>query len=429
MRFDAPVLLYGAGREAHSTRDFLRERSPQTKVFVTVDSGEVDIADAEIIFPADLTEAVKTGSFGTIVKSPGVSRYRPIFAVAREAGIAVTSNLNLWGEFFRGGIKVVAISGTKGKSTTATLLHLMLTQSGLDAGLAGNVGLAPLDIGAKHQLVVFELSSYQTADMAFTPDIAGITNLYPEHFDWHRDVEHYYADKLNLIDRDTDFPVGLGEGARHNRLVLAALRNRTRILPELAPFIADRITSVVSKSRLKGAHNLDNALLATKLALATGGTVEGIIKGIAAFAPLPHRLEEHLIGGRLFIDDSISTTPEATKAALAAYEGQRIALIAGGHERNQDYHELATLLAPRGVTLLVTLPVTGDRLATATYAAAPEIEVLEAPSLKAAMEALSARRARFDTVLLSPGAPSYNQFKNFEERGTAFISLAERLFG
>jgi UDP-N-acetylmuramoyl-L-alanine---L-glutamate ligase len=428
MRFDAPVLLYGAGREAHSTRTFLKERSPGTKVYVTVDSGEIDIPDAEIIAPADLTEAVKARKFATIVKSPGVSRYRPIFAVAREAGIAVTSNLNLWAEFYREGTRVIAISGTKGKSTTATLTHLMLVHSGVDAGLAGNVGVAPLDIGALHKTVVFELSSYQTADMAFTPDIAAITNLYPEHVDWHRDVEHYYADKLNLIDRDEDFPVALGEGAKHNPLVLAAVRNKARIIAEPAPFIADRITSVAGKSRLKGEHNLDNARLAAKLALAAGGTLEGIVKGIAEFHPLPHRLEEHQIGGKLFIDDSISTTPEATKAALAAYPKQRIALIAGGHERNQDYAELASLLASRGVTLLVTLPVTGDRLATATYAAAPEIEVLEAPNLEAAMEALATRKSRFDTVLLSPAAPSYNQFKNFEERGDAFIKLAEKLF-
>ncbi|HVW92749.1 MAG TPA: UDP-N-acetylmuramoyl-L-alanine--D-glutamate ligase [Devosia sp.] len=429
MRFDAPVLLYGAGREARSTREFLRERSPATKVYVTVDSGEIDIPEVEPILPADLTEAVKAKKFATIVKSPGVSRYRPIFAIAREAGIAVTSNLNLWGEVYREGTKVVAISGTKGKSTTATLTYLMLVHSGVDAGLAGNVGLAPLDIGAQHATVVFELSSYQTADMAFAPDIAGITNLYPEHIDWHRDVEHYYADKLNLIDRDTDFPVGLGEGARHNPLVLAALRNPARILPDPAPFIADRIASVVAKSRLKGAHNLDNARLAAKLALAAGGSIDGIIKGIGVFEPLPHRLEEHEIGGHLFIDDSISTTPEATKAALAAYPGRRIALIAGGYERNQDYTELAGLLAGHGVTLLVTLPVTGDRLATATYAAAPEIEVLEAPDLEAAMQALAARRSRFDTVLLSPAAPSYNQFKNFEERGRRFVALAEQLFG
>jgi UDP-N-acetylmuramoylalanine--D-glutamate ligase len=400
MRFEAPVLLYGAGREARSTRAFLKAQAPQTKVFVTVDSGEADIEDAEIIAAADLPQAIADHRFGTIVKSPGVSRYRPIFAVAREAGITVTSNLNLWAEAYRHGRKVIAISGTKGKSTTATLLHLMLTHSGLDAGLAGNVGLAPLEIADKHPIVVFELSSYQTADMAFSPDIAGITNLYSEHVDWHRTVEHYYADKLNLIDRDEPFPVALGEGARDNPLVLEAVRDKARLLPHPAPFIADRIASVVSKSKLKGEHNLDNARLATRLALAAGGNLDGIIKGIAAFEPLPHRLEEHEIGGILFIDDSISTTPEATKAALAAYPGRRIALIAGGHERNQDYTELAALLGERGVLTLVCLPVTGDRLATATYSAAPQVEVLEAATLDIAIRygAAVTRRAQLQPV-------------------------------
>jgi len=429
MQFDLPVLLYGAGREARSTRAYIKAQAPQTKVYVTVDSGDIDIEDVEVIAPADLQDAIAAHRFATIVKSPGVSRYRPIFTIAREAGIIVTSNLNLWAEAFRDRTKVIAITGTKGKSTTATLLHLMLTHSGLDAGLAGNVGLAPLEIADKHKIVVFELSSYQTADMAFIPDLAGITNLSPEHVDWHRDVQHYYADKLNLIDRDTPFPVALGEGAREHPLVLEAVRDLSRLLPSLPPFISDRIASVAAKSRLKGEHNLDNARLAAQLALAAGANLDGIVKAIMAFEPLPHRLEEHEFGDILFVDDSISTTPEATKAALAAYPGRRIALIAGGHERNQDYRELAGLLGRRGVAILVCLPVTGDRLATATYAAAPEVEVLEAKNLETAMQALAARRQRFDTVILSPGAPSYNQFRNFEERGNAFVNLAERLFG
>jgi UDP-N-acetylmuramoylalanine--D-glutamate ligase len=436
MRFDEPVLLYGAGREARSTRAFLAARAPALKVYVTVDSGTADIDDAEFIAPTDLQAAIAARRFGTIVKSPGVSRYKPIFLVAREAGIAVTSNLNLWGETYRDGITVIAITGTKGKSTTATLVHLMLTQSGLDAGLAGNVGLAPLEIADRHKLVVFELSSYQTADMAFSPDIAALTNLTPEHTDWHRDVARYFADKLNLIDREAPFPVGLGPGAETNPLVLAALRDRRRLLPPLAPFIADRIASTVAKSKLKGAHNLDNARLAAQVALAAGAGLEGIIRTINLFEPLPHRLEEHAIGGVTFVNDSISTTPEATKAALSAYDGKRIALIAGGHERQQTYDELATLLAPHGVTTLVALPVTGARLATATYAAAPQIEVVEAGTLRAGMEALAARRDRFDTIILSPGAPSYGQleapgvvFKDFEERGRAFIRLATELFG
>lgn len=435
MRFDQPVLLYGAGREGRSTRAFLKARAPDLKVFVTVDSGDADIEDAEFIAPTDLQTAIEQHRFGTIVKSPGVSRYKPIFLVAREAGVAVTSNLNLWGEYYRNGRTVIAITGTKGKSTTATLTHLMLVNAGLDAGLAGNVGLAPLEIADRNKIVVFELSSYQTADMAFSPDIAAVTNLTPEHTDWHRTTERYYADKLNLIDRDAPFPVGLGKGARDNETVLAALRDRSRLLPPIAPFIDDRIVAAVKRSKLKGEHNLDNARLAAQIALAAGAGLEGIVRGIQAFEPLPHRLEEHAVGDLTLVNDSISTTPEATKAALAAYPGKRIALIAGGHERQQDYTELASLLASRGVTVLVTLPVTGDRLATATYAAAPDIEVVEAATLEAGLRALASRRDRFDTVILSPGAPSYGQlerpgvaFKSFEERGRAFVRLASELF-
>lgn len=436
MRLDQPILLYGAGREARSTRAFIKARAPDTKVYVTVDSGDADIPETEVIAPVDLNSAVAAGRFATIVKSPGVSRYRPIFAQAREAGIAVTSNLNIWGETYREGRTVIAITGTKGKSTTATLVHLMLTESGLDAGLAGNVGLAPLEIADRNAIVVFELSSYQTADMAFSPDIAAVTNLTPEHTDWHRDVEHYYADKLNLIDRDLPFPVALGAGAKDHPLVLAAVRDKKRLIPPLAPFIADRIATAARRSRLKGSHNLDNAILATQLAMKAGADLEAVVRGIESFKPLPHRLEEHEIGGKIVVNDSISTTPEATKAALNAYEGKRIALIAGGHERQQDYTELASLLGPRGVAVLVCLPVTGDRLATLTYRAAPEIEVLEAASLDAALRALADRRDAFDTVILSPGAPSYGQlempgkvFRNFEERGTAFIRLAQQYFG
>ena len=436
MRLDAPVLLYGAGREARSTRAFLKARAPDLKIYVTVDSGTADIADAEFIAPTDLQAAIEQHRFATIVKSPGVSRYKPVFLTAREAGIAVTSNLNLWGEYYRAGRTMIAITGTKGKSTTATLTHLMLVNARLDVGLAGNVGLAPLEIADKHKIVVFELSSYQTADMAFSPDIAAVTNLTLEHTDWHRTTERYYADKLNLIDRDTPFPVALGKGARDNPLVLEALRDRSRLLPPIAPFIDDRIVAAVKRSKLKGEHNLDNARLAAQIALAAGAGLEGIVRGIQAFEPLPHRLEEHAIGEITIVNDSISTTPEATKAALAAYPGRRIALIAGGHERQQDYTELAGLLAPRGVTVLLALPVTGARLATATSDAAPGVEVVEATSLQAGMEALRDRRGQFDTIIMSPGAPSYGQlerpgvvFNSFEERGRAFVRIATELFG
>ncbi|HTO27707.1 MAG TPA: UDP-N-acetylmuramoyl-L-alanine--D-glutamate ligase, partial [Devosia sp.] len=363
------------------------------------------------------------------IKSPGVSRYKDVFDIARDVGIPVTSNLNLWGSAYRVGRTVIAISGTKGKSTTATLVHLMLSKSGIDAGLAGNVGVAPLEIADRHAVVVFELSSYQTSDMSFLPDIAAITNLYPEHVDWHGSVERYFKDKLHLIDRDGGFPVALGAAAKGNALVAAAVRDHRRLIGALTPEQSAAVDKAVMGSRLKGAHNLDNARLAAEIALAAGAALDGIVSGIAAFVPLPHRLEEHQFGGTIFVNDSISTTPEATKAALAAYRGHRLALIAGGHERQQDYDELSTLLSGYGVTTLVCLPVTGARLAAATRAAAPHIVVFAEPNLEAAMQKLHARRRDFDAVILSPGAPSYNQFKNFEERGHRFIELAQAIFG
>lgn len=428
MRFDAPVLLYGAGREANSTRQFLKRLQPDLPVFVTVDSGAADIPDTQAISSSDLPAAIAQRRFGTIVKSPGVSRYKPIFETARAAGIEITSNLNLWGATYRRGRTVIAISGTKGKSTTATLVHLMLTRSGLDAGLAGNVGLAPLEIADKHAIVVFELSSYQTADMAFTPDVAAITNLYPEHVDWHGSVERYYDDKLHLVDRDSNFAVALGKAASANARVAKAVRDHRRLVKSISDAEARALEGAVSRSRLKGAHNLDNAQLAAEIALAVGASMDGILAGIAAFRPLPHRLEEHRLGDLTIVNDSISTTPEATKAALAAYPGRRIALIAGGHEREQDYAELASLLALRGVTTLITLPVTGTRLASATHKVAPNISVTETENLESGIATLATQRDRFDTIILSPGAPSYNQFKNFEERGTRFVELCKTNF-
>jgi UDP-N-acetylmuramoylalanine--D-glutamate ligase len=428
MQLDAPVLLYGAGREALSTRAFLATNQPDLPVFVTADSGMADIPGATFIAPGELPTAIRDRRFALIVKSPGVSLYKPVFALAREAGIPVTSNLNLWAATYRAGRQVIAITGTKGKSTTATLTHLMLTHSGIDAGLAGNVGVPPLDIADRHGTVILELSSYQTADMDFAPQIAGLTNLYPEHVDWHGSVERYFADKLHLLDRPGEFRVALGTPAQPNPRVLAALRDPARLLPPLDAPTRAAIEQAATGSRLKGAHNIDNARLAAQITLGAGGNLQGIVAGILAFQPLPHRLEEHRFGSTIFVDDSISTTPEATKAALAAYRGYRIALIAGGHEREQDYTELASLLAGFGVTTLACLPVTGARLAEAARAAAPHITVLAEPDLASAMRALHRHRDRFDAVLLSPGAPSYNQFKNFEERGRRFVELAQALF-
>ena len=424
MHIDGPVLLYGAGREARSTAAFLRRTYPELELFVTTDDGVAELEGASFITPQ---EANQVSRFGTIVKSPGVSLYKPIFDAARAAGVKVTSNLNIWGAHFREGRTVVAISGTKGKSTTATLVHLMLERSGVDVVLAGNVGIPPLDAADSAQTVVLELSSYQTADIDFAPDIAAISNLYPEHVDWHGGLDAYYRDKLNLIAKGPKL-VAIGPQAATVERVINTIPATTERIAALDIDLGDEILMAAMNSRLKGAHNHDNARLAAAIALAAGATREGIFAGIEAFIPLPHRLEELMVGDILFVDDSISTTPEATKVALAAYKGKKIALIAGGHERQQDYTDLANLMGLTSVVMLCSLPVTGQRLAQAVRDNTP-IPIAECSTLDEAMQALARAGHIFDTVILSPGAPSYNQFKNFEERGDRFKTLARQHFG
>jgi UDP-N-acetylmuramoylalanine--D-glutamate ligase len=181
------------------------------------------------------------------------------------------------------------------------------------------------------------------------------------------------------------------------------------------------------KSRLKGPHNADNMIIAAKLALGLGANEEGILKGLETFAPPAHRLEEHKIGDHLFVDDSIATTPEATMAAIASYPDEKIALLVGGYDRDQNYEELARTVASSNVTTLCCLPTTGERMQAAMDKVDHQIDVFAAEGLADAMEGLK-RRDGFDTIILSPAAPSFNQYENYIARGDHFIQLANEIF-
>lgn len=428
MQVDGAVVLYGAGREARSTRQFLAQVTPETKVYVTVDSGDADIDNASQITPAQLLEKIENKEIGLLVRSAGVSIYKPELVAAKNAGIEVTTNINLWAKYKRGNAKVVAVTGTKGKSTTVKLTETMLKCAGLDARLGGNFGVAPLDLD-DHDIIVMELSSYQVADLELQPDFVGFTNLFPEHVDWHGSLDQYYHDKMNLLRRPERYAYALGSQAAVNQRVQA---NLPKYANELAAPSAEMVAALhgtMRQSKLKGPHNADNMMIAAKLALGLGASEQAILEGLKSFAPPAHRLEEHKIGNLIFVDDSISTTPEATKAALATYPDTRNALIVGGFDREQDYHDLASEIKHSTVTTVACLPKTGHRLAEAIAELGVDIDVVEAQDLEEAMSALTQRRDQFDTLILSPAAPSYNQFRDYVERGEKFVALAKQLFG
>jgi UDP-N-acetylmuramoylalanine--D-glutamate ligase len=367
-----------------------------------------------------------------VVRSPGVSIHRPEIAALKQSGVRVTTATALW-LAERHGRAVIGVTGTKGKSTTAALIAHLARAAGHTAHLAGNIGVPALELldHPAGELAVVELSSYQLADLEVGPELAVFTNLFREHLDWHGSEQVYRADKLRILTL---------EGVR--AVVLNALdpqlADAARGLPGVHLFGAPpgwqaedagvlhdgRLELASDALPLPGLHNALNLCAALTALEASGIDPPPLAAALADFRALPHRLERVLErDGVVWIDDSISTTPESTVAALASFPGRQIVLIAGGQDREQDYAPLGRELATRGVCV-IGVPSTGARvLAAARSAGVPSERAIPADDLAAAV-ALARERARPGTaVLLSPAAPSYDRYRNFEERGERFQAL------
>lgn len=396
------IALWGVGRETNAFRAQLEQRLPGATITATIDDSIPESEARAVLAAADV-----------LVRSPGVSIYKPLIREAIEGGTTVTTATALW-LAERGGEHVIGVTGTKGKSTTATVIAYLLGQV-MPVELAGNIGrpvieLLDLDldagVGGNLIWVVCELSSYQIADLTVGPEVAVLTNLSREHTDWHGSEERYRADKLRLFElpgvRAAVRPFGDRGGWE---LVVA---------PEQIP--------------LRGRHNAENVAAAIAAIEAAGLPLPQLPQALAGLAALPHRLQTvHAdASGIEWIDDSISTTPESTIAALEAFADRPLVLIAGGSDREQDYARLAEALAARvAATTLILLPDTGAAVAAAAASHGfAEDRMSTAGDMREATQLARTLAADGGVVLLSPAAPSFSQYANFEERGDDFAALA-----
>lgn len=437
------VGVWGAGREGLAAHRALRAQDPGREVLVYTD--EPVGSEPRGRFGDGAIFAAGPDGFGeleaceVVIRSPGVSRYRPEVERLRAAGIELTTGTNLW--FAEHGDEtVVAVTGTKGKSTTSSLIAHLLNESGIAATLGGNVGRAPLDLlqpEAPPQVWVLELSSFQAADLDRGPSIGVVLNVHPEHLDWHGTPERYLADKANMLVQRPD-TVAVLNRADPRVEGLAQRVADVRWFGDELGFHADerggirRGAELVYEPgtlRLRGVHNALNACAALTAVEELGLDPARLGEPLRSFEPLPHRLEPvGTYDERTFVNDSISTTPPAAIEALNAFAGSPIALIAGGYERGQDYTALARRIVRSSVELVVGLPDTGKRIAA-------EVEALGdgGPRTVLAADVDEAVRLAAEgvpaggVVLLSPAAPSYVQFKDFEERGAAFARAAARI--
>jgi len=429
-------LVLGFGREGRALEQAVLARAIDARVEVLCDRApEVQPRHWPLVTGA--LEDVRHRP-ARVLRSPGVPCDHPVLREWRRAGVEVTCISSLWfGE--RPDAQVIAVTGSKGKSTTAALIAHMLSALGHSVELGGNIGVPMLDlVDARPDWFVVELSSYQLADLRGHASIGVITRLFPEHQDWHRGVDAYYAAKLRLFELLDGAPLWVN-GADPILTRAVADRPGVRRINGGAAITAsrdgiragDRCVLAAGDSPLPGRHNLDNIALALGVVNSVTADLAGACAGLASFRPLPHRLEQVRVGsGGYWINDSISTTPYATLAALQAIAGP-VVLIVGGLERGADWTLVADHCQTGGLQGLVGLPDNGASICQRLIAAGA---VDPARTANAADMPEAVRRARQlggrgGCVLLSPGAPSFPHFRDFEQRGRAFIEAVEALAG
>jgi UDP-N-acetylmuramoylalanine--D-glutamate ligase len=366
-----------------------------------------------------------------VVKSPGISRYRPEVARLEAAGVATCGGLGLF-LAEADPSRVVCITGTKGKSTTTALAVHLLTHLGYDARGGGNIGQPPWDPGdaPEPDYWIIETSSFQVPDLARASHIVAVTSLSPDHLDWHGTVERYYADKLSLCTKP-GVSLALVDGTD------ARLRAHADLLgPHLRWVSAEDVEHDAAWSgslELPGPHNARNASVARAVLVGLGVAEASDDRALAAaaegFVGLPSRCQSL---GRVdsveFVDDGLSTNVLPAQAALGAYAERPVALLVGGHDRGVDYEPLGrSIAARRSPTLVVTMPDNGARIGAEVRALTNgRVQVVDAPDLNAAVDVAFAWAPEGAVVLLSPAAPSFGRFADYRERSAAFAAAAAR---
>lgn len=443
--------VWGYGREGRAALQALRRALPGQRFALICSEAEAEEARSLFGEAIDLHAGEPSLAllqrFEWIVKSPGISPYRGPAAEALAAGVRFTSGTALWfGEHAARDpqVPVLCLTGSKGKSTTTALIAHLLRASGRRVALAGNIGLPLLELldEPAPEVYVFELSSYQTRE-AQAPDVAVLLNLYPEHLDWHGSEATYYDDKCALVE---------SIGAR--RVVLNAesapvqtrLQHREDALwfgqPQGWHLSTDgwirRGDVRVFEARelpLPGAHNARNLCAALAAIEALGIDAQPLAAHARSFRALPHRLQAlGLREGLLYVNDSISTTPHASLAALAHYRGRQVAIIVGGHDRGLDWSDFVEAVRAEPPQAIVCTGSNGPRIASALRVAGlspacvveasrlPEAVAAARSALQAGADAATVERA--PVLLLSPGAPSFGEFRDYAERGREFARLA-----
>jgi UDP-N-acetylmuramoylalanine--D-glutamate ligase len=438
------ALVVGLGRSGVASAFFLQDHG--AKVTVSDSKSEAQL-QSEIASLLDRGVSIETGQHGErtfrdqdlIVVSPGVPSDQPQLQHARTLGIPVIGEVELAFRFLQG--KVIAITGSNGKTTTTTLVGEILSKSGRKTLVGGNIGTPVISLvpqSTPESLLVLEISSFQLETIQqFRPWIAAILNITPDHLDRHRTFQAYVDAKARIFENqqagdfavlNADDPTCVGLKDRIKSSLYWFSRKRE---VEAGAFLrGDQIVfrdqrgdqTILSRAdiHLKGAHNLENVLAAVAMSMLAGCRPDQVRQAVEEFRAVEHRLElVTTVNGVAFYNDSKATNVDATVKALESFPG-RIHLILGGKDKGSDYSALNPLLRERAKRAYLIGAAT-EKIAAQIQGATP---LVRSGTLDRAVRQAFEAAAPGDVVLLAPACASFDQFENYEHRGRVFKELA-----
>lgn len=441
---NSKVLILGFGREGVSTYKFLKKRFPRKELSVSdlKPPKEWDNNTKNIVKKDDRLKIFSgkkhldiLGDYDLVIKTPGIPNKLPKIKSAIKKGVVFTSQTEIFLEVVKG--KVIGVTGTKGKSTTATLINHILQESGKKSILLGNIGLPCLDYVDQDSMdmhFVFEMSCHQLSTLKTSPHIAVFLNIFEEHLDYYEDFEDYFSAKANitLYQTNSDYFI-----FNRDFKMLCDLSNKTsakkiefdsngggKYIFDGSIYRKGRKFLSKDKIPLAGVHNQNNIMAAIITTELLGCMATDIKKSLKSFKPLNGRLEVvGKKGGVVFIDDTLSTIPEACLAAIDSFPDKNITLILGGYDRGVPLNRFASELTKKiNLKSIVLVGQTSKRLKKPLKENfAGKLSILGTTKRMNEIVKEAYRLSNKDgVVLLSPAATSFDMFKNYKDRSEQF---------
>ena len=458
LRDGGRALVIGVGRSGMATAAVLRDRGMRVAAYDDKTSEQLaalraDLArmHVDLVERDDLAEAAAAA--GIAILSPGIPFTNPAVLAVRRAGVPIISEIEAAYRLSKA--PIIAVTGSKGKSTTTALIGHLLRGAGMRARVGGNIGnplIAETAAASADEWIVAEVSSFQLEGTnEFRPRISVLLNLTPDHLDRYRSMDEYREAKFRIFSNQGPGDTLIANAADPLLQVLHGGIGPTvpcRILwfaseqrDDVAMSLQDgaivwrrastgRVNSTatsdvaiieIAKLPLIGMHNVANAMAASLAALTAGAPVEAVQRGLLTFTPMPHRLQIVARSrGVTWVDDSKASNPDAVQNALRSF-GAPIVLIAGGRSKHTDFHEMAKAIAARAKFVVLI-----GESAREIGALIGSNRIAFADSMEQAVATASQNAVQGDVVLLSPGCASFDMFESAEQRGEAFASAVQR---